>query len=180
MIELGKFELNSGNVMVSDPCYEVGSWGQAQLNNTKKGEWIAKIKQFDEGEWGIRNGELIALHKSIDISNELNWKLEKAIIGVDSGQAGIFDLTVFRNDEVSMSSTFLSSEAQEEKGEKWYSHICDLTLETNERAGITKGGVVSSSGYGDGGYELFTIRDENDSVVAIKIVFIGDEVEEEE
>ncbi|WP_433957783.1 hypothetical protein [Cytobacillus horneckiae] len=84
------------------------------------------------------------------------------------------------NDEAAMPSTFLSSERQEEKGEKWYIRICDLTLETKESAGITKGGVVSSSGYGDGGYELFTIRDENDSVVAIKIVFIGDEEEEEE
>ncbi|PKR82409.1 DUF4241 domain-containing protein [Heyndrickxia camelliae] len=179
MIELGNFELHSGNVMVSDPCYEEGSWGQAQLNNTKIGEWIANIKQFDEGEWGIRNGELIAFHKSIEKLNELDWKLEKTIIGVDSGQAGIFDLAVFRNDEVSMPSNFLSSEIQEEKGEKWYSHICDLTLETKERAGITIGGVVSSSGYGDGGYKLFTIRDENDSVVAIKIVFIDNDIEEE-
>ena len=42
-------------------------------------------------------------------------------------------------------------------------------------------GLVSSSGYGDGGYDCFVQEDEDGKVVAIKIVFIGeDDFEEEE
>ena len=34
---IGTFELTNGSVMVSDPCYDVGTWCQGELNNVKTG-----------------------------------------------------------------------------------------------------------------------------------------------
>jgi hypothetical protein len=36
-IPVGKFYIKSGKVMVSDPCYKIGTWCQGTLKNIKKG-----------------------------------------------------------------------------------------------------------------------------------------------
>lgn len=176
---LGTFEVVSGQVMVSDPCYELNTWCQTKLDNVAIGTWTSFITKYDDGEWGIRVSNLVAYLGDTEPTEE-EWKLvEGAHIGVDSGQAGIFDATVYRNNDSAPDTSFLSHSRQEEEGEKWYSHMCDLTLGTGDQAGVTTGGVVSSSGYGDGGYSLYSII-KDDKIVALKIVFIGDEDEEEE
>ena len=57
--------------------------------------------------------------------------------------------------------------------------MCDITL-TEEGYGATDElGVVSSSGYGDGGYTAY-LGKLGDKIVAAKIVFIDDEEEPED
>jgi hypothetical protein len=58
----------------------------------------------------------------------------------------------------------------------------EFTLEKpewNQGSDILGKGLVSSSGYGDGGYSCHVVKD-NDEVVAIKIVYIGEHEDEEE
>jgi hypothetical protein len=177
MLYLGKFNVESGKVMVSDPCYEVGTWCQGQLDKVKNGEWVANIEQSDEGSWGIRNSELVAYHSGYGMPSSWQWNRESFDIGVDSGQAGIYDLNFYRNDsmigEIDNSLGFDLSE----EGERFYSLNCDLTCRTEDKAGVMDYGVVSTSGYGDGGYTLYTARDKDGEVIAMKIVFIEDEPE---
>lgn len=47
---------------------------------------------------------------------------------------------------------------------------------------MINGGVVSSSGFGDGGYEAFIAKNAEGKVIAVQIVFITEEdlLEEEE
>jgi hypothetical protein len=173
MLYLGKFDITSGKVMVSDPCYTVGTWCQGQLDNVKNGEWVANVERSDEGSWGIRNAELIAYHSEHRMPSDYQWSMESFDIGVDSGQCGFYDLNFYRNDSmVGEIQNRLHFDLNED-GERFYSLNCDLTCETEDHAGVMDYGVVSTSGYGDGGYNLFTVRDSEGMVIAMKVVFIG-------
>jgi hypothetical protein len=173
--EIGEFTNESGTLVVSDPCYELGTWCAGQLENVATGNWKAYVIRTDEDSCGVRNAELHIYHESVqNLKAELFnvWERSSIHVGVDSGQAGFFDLPKYRNDNVASSSKFLSAERQEDEGEKWYSACCDQTLDTKLSCGIIDGGVVSSSGYGDGGYGLYTAEGDGRTVAA-KIIFIG-------
>lgn len=171
IINVGQFKIFSGEVMVSDPCYEVGVWCQTIINNVKNGNWFGCVRKSDEGSWGIRNASLIIHHENSPLSDINNWKKEDAQIGVDSGQAGIYDIESFRNDRMINKVKNKIGLAIEKDGDKFYALNCDLTNE-EIHAGTLENGVVSSSGFGDGGYELYTSKDKDGEIVAMEIVFI--------
>lgn len=176
MIKIGEFHLGD-KVVVSDPCYKLDTWCSEVVENVKSGLWSSFIKKSDEGMWGIRVSELTANHNDYKLNN---WEHYSSNIGVDSGQAGVFDFEYYRRDEHAKPSAFIDEETQKEEGEKWYSACCDLTCGTDEKAGVMVGGVVSSTGLGDGQYDLFVQREEANKIVAFKIVFISDKEEEED
>lgn len=163
----------SNEVMVSDPCYTDPTWCQHKLSNVLPGEYSVHCKTYESDGWGKRNSMLLAVHKDYENKN-LKWEeCEGADIGVDSGQAGIFDLPYYRKDSVfdNQESKFLRgySKKEDEEGEVWYGHMCDRTL-GEEGWGHFEHGVVSSSGYGDGSYTLYTASI-NGQVVAMCIDF---------
>lgn len=166
-IKLGK------EVMVSDPCYDDPTWCQHKLKNVLPGEYSVYNKYHDAGDWGRRNSMLIAVHQDY-LLDDLRWRMcESANIGVDSGQAGIFDLPYYRKDSVfeNEESNFLKNfrNYSGEEGDVWYSHMCDRTL-GDEGWGHFEHGVVSQSGYGDGSYNLY-LSTINRKVVGICIDF---------
>lgn len=173
---LGDFLNESGTFMVSDPCYEIGTWCQGQLNDVATGKWSAYVNKSDEGKWGIRCAELVVEHESIEDAGELSIEACSFVVGVDSGQAGIFDLKYYANDEA-----FTSEENPENDygDSKFYNFCCDLTL-SEKNAGVIKYGAVSSSGYGDGSYSCCVYKNKNGKIVAVEIIFIEEEDEEEE
>lgn len=177
MINVGRFNIDN-DVVVSDPCYDFESVGGV-LGDVKHGEWIAGVNHSDDTSWGIRISELIVHHSQSPEPKEQDyWTLEDSYdIDVDSGQAGFYDVDYYRNNDSAQPSTFLDEKRQEEEGERWYSACCELTCDTDLGAGVMTGGVVSSSGYGDGSYNLFTMRDSDNQIVAMKIVFIDDSLE---
>ena len=91
-------------------------------------------------------------------------------MGVDSGQAGFYVLESYRNDDI---GTWSFNNPDDLIGEGWYSACCDQTCYTDERAGLVPGGVVSSSGYGDGGYKCELGMVEG-VVIAARILFARD------
>lgn len=167
-------------VMVSDPCYEVPTWCQHKLTDVLPGEYLTNVIKSDEGDWGIRIGALVAIHKDY-VNDPLSFRVvSTADIGVDSGQAGIFSMETYRNDEVfkDVKSDFFGSydevkakERYKESGEHWYGHMCDKTL-GQEQWGSYDKGVVSSSGYGDGSYRLCVAKHKG-KVVGIAIDYLG-------
>lgn len=169
---LGHFELKSGKVMVSDPCYSRDTWCQHLLENVRPGIYNAFVKKSDEKDWGVRCAELIAVHQDqpVDpLTVSIPWKLvREADIGVDSGQAGIFEDLHYKDDSVIAEEPDFGG--SDEAGEKWYGANCDVTL-SKKQAGVIPFGVVSSSGFGDGSYKLYVYRLKNE-IVAIRIVFI--------
>lgn len=161
--EIGKFSVKSNTVEITDPCYSPKDG--IIVENVTNGEYVCFTEILDEGTWGSRNAVLYAINKVFFTTNKLekenlalqNWNPQKESFGVDSGQGGIFDVEDYKGGE----------------DEVFYEKVCDITL-NGLGAGTLDFCVVSSSGYGDGGYGYETII-ENKEVVGFKIIFIGDE-----
>jgi hypothetical protein len=172
--------LLSGEVIVSDPCYEIPTWCQEVIKNVRPGVYDTEVEISDEGDWGDRVKSLTVLHESI---KSPVWEFYSNNIGVDSGQAGVFCMTSYRNNDIAKNLDWVKgTPAYEWMGtelhEEWYEKITDRTAH-EEQWGTYDTGVVSSSGYGDGQYLLQTC--EMDGLIhGFKITFIDDQVYDEQ
>jgi hypothetical protein len=183
-----QFEVTSGKMVLSDPCYKLGTWCQGVIDNVKNGTWVGIIEQSDEGACGSRNSILISLNVE---AMKKNPRLETQLMGggellgfdggVDSGQFGHFDFANYRKDElaVDLPKAFEDDYATDE-GDEWYRAVCAVTLTTDDAFGVVPFGVVSESGFGDGSYDTHGIKDENGEYVGFMTVFIGDEENEDD
>jgi hypothetical protein len=172
-------------VIISDPCYEVPTWCQEIIKNVRPGVYDTQVDYRESHGWGERVHSLTVLH---NIIKSPIWEHHCNNIGVDSGQAGVFCMTSYRNDEMSQELPWLTEKGDpfgdhpfrpvKEDGEQWYVKMCDRTLSTEEGWGTYDTGVVSSSGYGDGQYELL-ISQMDGMIHGFKIIFIDDSYEEE-
>jgi len=111
----------------------------------------------------------IGAERHFDHMAELDstWENSGIHVGVDSGQAGFFDLEMF--------ATVCKEEAVKDK---FYDEICDLTL-ADASWGVHPTGVVSSSGYGDGGYDCL-VRRVDGVVVEAMLVYLWEEEPQDE
>jgi len=113
----------------------------------KPGKYVVYTAMKDEKEFDMRVAFLMAVHADYAKSLNSGWEPYECCVGIDSGQCGIFDDTVFPSDEASRSGY---------RNAKLFIDECSkLTLGKNQ-SGILKSrkGVVSVSGYGDDSYEL--------------------------
>jgi hypothetical protein len=170
-----KFEIVSGNVIVSDPCYSLNTWCQGELSNVKKGVWNVKTTKLSKRIDDARISEIIVKHDDNHRKN-LAWEMQGFEVGVDSGQAGIFDKDYYQKDEV-VKGYILATNPHTGNpiadNDPWYSVCCKKTL-SKEGYGVIPYGAVSSSGYGDGGYTCYTSKNKMGEIDAIKIVFIDE------
>ncbi|ATW58055.1 hypothetical protein CNR34_00122 [Pseudomonas phage nickie] len=252
------FDVKSGALRVTDPCYSLDTWCAGTTSNVMNGRWLAQVGQHREAmdkwtkerfekeiaelenpEEQIRVKQLQEAIKNLDgleleeaqknlkgligfyeshalrefgrcWGNPDDWSGRVAFlhirhesvanepidplsfvpnddfqVGVDSGQAGFFDLAPFE----------LVAAQKEHKGdtpehEAFYEACGENTL-GSEMWGIVQGmGCVSSSGYGDGGYKLCERRNEAGELIEARIVYMlegsemfpgigGDEEDEE-
>lgn len=155
-IDLGEISLN-GSIAITDPCYEPGTWCSGELQMLP-GTYKCKAIEKMCGLWGKRICELTIQH--IDYLKVKPTEECAFEVGVDSGQAGFFDTLYYQ-------AHFSSDE--------WYKRVCNITLNGDECGTIDGVGVVSSSGYGDGGYSCFVAENESGYIVAARIEFIPTE-----
>ena len=156
--EVGRFllavliELGS-KLIVTDPCYKIGSEGQGVLESVNAGKYNCTALVLDEGQWGHRVAEIEAIHE--DYSNVPEYRKEPFEVWVDSAMAGIFDYGQFK------------------KLTENHDNLWTLMGEINAGLGniIDDLGFVATSGYGDGNYPCYTCKD-NGKIIAIKVVFI--------
>lgn len=181
-----EFEITSGKIVCSDPCYKTDVWCMGIVDNVENGSWIAIADKKDMGDWGERITSLFIGNKQ---HLERNPKLVDYVFedeplnfagGVDSGQFGFFDFANYRNDESAkdLEKYDFGTEYDIEDGDKWYRACSNLTL-GDESWGVLPNGVVSSSGFGDGSYDVYGYKDAYDKYVAFAVVFIYDEEDEE-
>jgi len=142
--KLNHFSVSSGQLVIGDPCY------RPRALPAVKGRWTAHVTKSDEGDWGIRVSRAIVHHVDYDPSSP---RIKSAVVDfcVDSGQAGVFDASTYG-------------------GDAFYERCCSATL-SEERAGFVDGGFVTSSGYGDGGYEA-EVQTIDGKVVCVELIFI--------
>lgn len=67
IIPLGQFEITSGKVVVSDPCYErnENTMILGVLSNVRNGTWGAHVHKTEVRDWGEACAKLIAYHIKI-------------------------------------------------------------------------------------------------------------------
>lgn len=152
-ITLGTFEVVSDKLVVSDPCYELGTWCMGMIPNVKPGLWTAGIGIADMGEFGKRIAYLSAFHQGSPALQKLKACPASFEVGVDSGQAGIFDCGYYQDESV------IGDQAPADFGSRWYSFCCHQTLDNEYHAGLIPHGVVASSGFGDGSYSCYYYTD---------------------
>lgn len=158
------FEVKSGKLVVSDPCYSKDTWCQIILENVRNGKWNAVAEVNNQGTFGNRVARLRA-NTPVDVVHIEKYSGE---VGVDSGQAGICDYDAFG-----------WGEGELDDNESFYGAVCNITL-NNSHGIYNNAGVFSQSGFGDGGYPCYVGYDKDGKVCFVEIVFIGDENEQDE
>lgn len=260
MAKMQGFDVASGAMRVSDPCYDMSTWCAGTTENVLNGRWFAhvghyrepvdeylkerfekeiaeleapqeheRIKQLEVEVAGLPEEKRAEAQKQLDTllgfyrshgmrefgrmwGNPDDWSGRVAFlhirhesvlndpidpfsfvpnnkfqVGVDSGQAGFFDLDKY---EAALKDKPENGHDGPEFS-KFYEECGENTL-GSEGWGIVQGmGVVSSSGYGDGGYQLIERRNEAGELVEARIVYMlegsemfsgvgGDEEDEDE
>ena len=157
-------------VCVTDPCYERETWCATELRNVRPGLWDVFTCVDEIDCWGKRTYVIELFHRDVQQMDleKLEW-IERASLGVDSGQMSIFDDKYYRTKDGS-AEIF---EADEACKNTFYESCCSLSLNYAGiyRTGGKAVGVVCASGCGDGSYPL-SIKEIDFKVVAIKINFM--------
>ena len=152
-------------VMVSDPCYSDETWCQVKLKDVLPGGYLTTVKKTNDTYWGNRCSVLLAVHEDY-VEDTLTWRNYPGEVGVDSGQAGIFSMSSYKNDDIASSITSpdktydgrpFTLGVKDRPGDEWYEKMCQFTL-SPESWGMYDTGVVSSSGIGDGGYRCLVAK----------------------
>lgn len=195
-------------VMVSDPCYGMDTWCQGVIDNVLKGNYKCTVEISDEGACGKRVSAIQVVHADY-MKKFLEYSKENFEVGVDSGQAGIFDYEYYKKYHSDDNET-------EHVDNDWYWRVCEITttriknpnyeefdyekhkddffeaheeymnsgkaylyLETSDGNTIDGLGFASSSGYGDGGYCCWTAHNDEGKIVAIRVEYITEDDEDE-
>lgn len=179
VISLGNFQVVSDRLLVSDPGYELEKGGpsglQAEVKPVRAGDWRAEALLYKPEPNDERCAELRVFYAKHGHSGACDWKPMPTAIGVDSGQAGIFDPKHYR-DQAVVPKNHKWREEMIDPEDRWYSLCCDFTLTGN--AGVIPYGTVASSGYGDGGYMALVCENDAGQVQGVRLVFISQEDEE--
>ena len=156
---LGEIELKD-IVFVSDPIYFPGIWCQATIKGIKSGKWIGFMHKKDTGkDWGTRVTDLWITHE--DYQDEFPTLLVKDVeIGVDSAKAGFFDYDYYLEHH------------KEELNKDWADRLLEATKGEKEGDVVDGKCVISSSGLGDGGYNLYASQNSEGKTIALRIKFI--------
>ena len=146
-------------VTVTDPCYRKGTWCTIQNIHVLPGDYDCikgTIREYyndpvtEKRRWGYRIAECGIYHK--DYPNVAKLKQEHiGSIGVDAGLAGFFQNKPDYTDA------------------EWY-EFCNALKNKSEL--ITEHGFCTTSGYGDGCYDVYTYRNDKNEIVGLKIRFI--------
>lgn len=165
-VHLGSFEITSGKVHVSDPCYtDLGSGKTVKVKNGKYDCYVEYSNDYFDWE-RVRSIEI-----SLESGNDYIYINE---LTVDSGQMGIFEAKSYLNDSIGEVTDEM------EIGDTPFYKICCHTTLSEQQCGIVKNGLVSSSGYGDGSYPVYAKYNKDNEIVGIKVEFIEDEFDYDE
>lgn len=177
-VSLGTFETTGTQLVVSDPGYDlktVRDFG-AILKNCQSGTWQAEVIVKHFGPHDIpRASELRATHSSVADPSALKWERQRGGIGVDTAQAGVYDLAHFHDHSLVPRdikwTVGRSGPAIPE--DLWYSYCCELTSRKLEGS-VFPFGVVTTSGADDGRYGYSIAQDAAGTTIGVWIIFIDD------
>lgn len=171
------FEIQSGSIILTDPCYDTNTWCQSILYNVKKGMYgaLAIMDPKSNRVKSLMAYNLSSLFEYPDICELLmSAPPLPQLGGVDSGQFGFFDLNHYRKNDSIGNAKLAEFMDSKEEGEAFYSACCYHTCDSTLKYGTLPYGVVSSSGWGDGAYTLKAYKDLNGEYIGFYVLFIDD------
>lgn len=169
-LELAPFAVKYGELLVTDPCY-TEEYCFTRIPNAANGDWYGQAFT-DAGYYQPQFQQVHALRvalkdAAIDWGNNDVFPREYVgDAGVDSGNLGIF--------------ASHSYPIAPEPFHRDFSRACFAVTEATGAGTLKDVGVVSSSGEGDGSYPVTIIRNSAGQVVAVEVVFISDEEQDED
>lgn len=113
---VGTIDVESGAVRVSDPCYDLDIWCAGKVEDVLNGTYNCFVTIADTGSWGKRVAAIEIRHK--DYPNVYPGEHLSIDVGVDSGQAGIYDAKYYED-------LWEDTSVQD----KWYDRVCASTGE---------------------------------------------------
>lgn len=153
-------------LVVTDPCYCLDALYQVTIENMEPGRYECFLDTIN-ANLGIYNSCIMLFHENYDPSRYYPGELESNLIAVDSGQAGFFDYNYYEEHRGTE-----EIENNEPSG-IFYDKCCDITIYHKDRAGIFDDKCfVSSSGFGDGFYRLYSSKNKFGKVIALRLEFI--------
>ena len=176
LINFNEFFIESGKLIISDPCYSNFSFFNKVIE-VPKGYWSSYVETKNDENFGYRIKKLMIFKSDIQVTEKIKQNLFKTepftICSVDSGQLGFFDYDFYQNDESVKNFEkydFGENYTPNEFGDEWYRYCCKLTL-SKKSWGILPNGVVSSSGFGDGNYQIHKLIRQG-KIIGIGVRFI--------
>jgi len=156
--------INLGNeVTISDPCYERDVWCSITFKNILEGDFKCYIKEKKYGSWGNRVAEMYAIHNNYEnLVRADNYEFCGNVC-VDSGTMSITDTSYYNK-----------THNNDDFSEEWYNiEICNKLCGNYNI--VDNQCFISTSGLGDGQYEVYGAFDIEDRLYAIKVVFLNEE-----
>lgn len=148
-----KFEVKSGEVNLTDPCYNEKTWCGDYHVPALNGEWTVVVRESK-----ARPGRPSGFTAYCRGHSKAHLVHDDTDYGVDSGQFGIFDCEIYDGDS-----------KYEEPG--FYRNICDMTLENSLGGVVSNQGFASSTTWGDGSYRGKRAVNEKGELVKFSISF---------
>ena len=164
------FDVKSGNVHLSDPCYDratVRSAGNYKVP-AQNGTWLTTVVYDSQNEPSIllaafeNEAAPFVIQAIVDGGPRALFALEKfrKLISVDSGQVGIFDDSLYPKG---------SSTGDIDDENTFYGKACEITLSGNDTGVIDNLGAVSRTAHGDGSYDAYVSKNANGEAVILAI-----------
>lgn len=171
-LDIGEFQQISNKMIVSDPSYKYDPAEHKRgsrlmklnlvLNKVLPGTWYVALR-ISNNEKRV-NAFLVCTHKSVAKNKSLIFQ-KAGVIGVDSGQAGIYDLEYYQDESI-VPKKFKKNNISD----PWYEMNCKTSLTPTYRAGGLPYGAVSMAGFGDGLYTVYVAKKDN-NIVCVSIDF---------
>ena len=172
-IDLSKNAEENGitQVMVSDPCYNSDNVYN-RLYEVLSGNYNCLISKEKFHLWGVRVRSMAILHTDFEFDFLNKGGYFKGQVAVDSGTMSICDYTYYDKHHI-------NDKDENELDEEWYDkNVCAWCSRKNYHI-ANKLGFISTSGFGDGVYEVYTYS-HNENIVGIEVVFIENDDEDNE
>ena len=161
---IGIFNHNGNIIDITDPCYDKDVWCRT-TQELPEGEYDCWVDIADCGDWGTRVSKSFIIKKDCSYEDDVWYSEIVAEIGVDAGLAGFFDNKPDYNDN------------------EW-SDFCDMLHDkawvVDENTAAKCNGFFTSSGFGDGCYDVIRLYDKDDKIIGYEIKFIKEESEEDD
>ena len=166
-----KFQVTSGRVAITDPCYDPADLPE---DGPGKNEIAANVAAVN-GEWKCTayytdNGKTVehVTYVSVERAGKSFETTNMFRVCVDAGMVGVFDLDQFKK----------NWNAEYNEVGSFYRTVCDGTMDGDQVA-LLEFGAATSSGYGDGSYDVVVYLDAEKNATAIEVTFVVDDYDDE-